>query len=69
VNGVVQDDQRAAWSEVMTEEIVRLSMNVVICGDIRLVREASHHVKGNFGLWDKLVPEVDRESRVRSCTD
>jgi hypothetical protein len=58
--------QRTAWSEGMTEEVVRLSMNAVVGGDVRLVSEGAYHVKDDFGLRDKLVPEVDRERRVCS---
>jgi hypothetical protein len=53
----------------MTEEVVRMSMNAVISGYVRLVGEGTHHVQGSFGLRNELVPEVDRERRVRLGKD
>ncbi len=41
---IVQDDERSAWSKRVTEKVVRLSMNCVVGGDIRLVCEGAHHV-------------------------
>ncbi len=43
----------------MSEEVVRLAMNAVVCEDIGLVCEGAHHIQGDFCLRNKFVPEVD----------
>jgi hypothetical protein len=60
-NGVVQDDERSAWSERMAEEVVWLSVDAAVRGYIGLVGKCAHHVQGALGLRKEFIPEVDGE--------
>ena len=53
----------------MAEKVVRFAMDAMIGGDIALVGEGMHHVKGDFCLRNELVPEVDGERWVSSSKD
>ncbi len=41
VDGVVQDDERSAWSQRVAEEVVRLSVDAVVRGYVWLVGEGA----------------------------
>jgi hypothetical protein len=60
-DGVVQDDERSAWSERVAEEVIRLSVDAVVRGYIGLVVKCAHHVQDDLGLRNEFVPEVDGE--------
>jgi len=60
-DGVVQDDERSAWSERVAEEVVWLSVDAVVRGYIGLVGKCAHHVQGALGLRNEFIPEVDGE--------
>ncbi len=53
----------------MAEKVVRFAVDAVIGGDVALVGEGTHHVKGDFCLRNELVPEVDGERWVSSSKD
>ncbi len=40
-DGVVQDDERSAWSQRVAEEVVRLSVDAVVRGYVGLVGEGA----------------------------
>jgi hypothetical protein len=53
----------------VSQKIVWSAVDAVICRDSGLVGVGSHHVEGEFSLWEKFGPAVDGKGRVGAGQD
>jgi hypothetical protein len=62
--GVVDNDEGAAWSDRVRNEVVGLAEYAMVGRDGGQVVIGTHEIKSELGLWKKLRPVVNGEGWV-----